>query len=138
MWPFVRGRLTFESLVWKIDHREVPAPTTAELDSLDGARGDGAYLKHGRAKNYVFGSFFAPTPSFFPFHSHSPRNAARSLRALERMAALRPSARRTTPLFGPTPGEEFTHHQVEESFLLMLEHGARVSPAPAALRESCG
>jgi hypothetical protein len=126
--PFQRGRLTFASLVWKIDGVEVACPTPAQLNSLDETRGDGVYLKHGVAKNDFFGHFFAATPSFLPFFLHAPRNAARALAALEIAAAVSPAERDTTPLFGPTVGAEFTHYQVETAFELMLLYGARVAP----------
>ena len=80
--PFVRGRLTFASLVWKLNGVEVAAPSMAQLDAMSEAGGDGVYLKHGRAKNDFFGAFFAATPSFHPFSVNSPRCAARALREL--------------------------------------------------------
>ena len=38
-----------------------------------------------------------------------------------------PEQRVTTPLFGPTVGVEFTHHELESALELMLVHGAGVS-----------
>ena len=37
-----------------------------------------------------------------------------------------PAKRASTPLFGPSPGEEFTYHQLDTALQLMLTHGARV------------
>ena len=127
--PFVRGRLTFASLVWKLNGVEVAAPSMAQLDAMSEAGGDGVYLKHGRAKNDFFGAFFAATPSFHPFSVNSPRCAARALRELERAAALAPAARASTPLFGPTVGAEFTHAEVEAAFFHMLHCGGGVPEA---------
>ena len=130
--PFVHGRLTFASLVWRIAAcgGEVPNPTAAQLALLDESAGDGVYVKHGRAKNDFFGIFFAPTPSFLPFIAHSPRNAARSLRDLEIAAAhagLTAAQRGRTPLFGSNLGEEFSHWEVETYFEIMMRFGANVS-----------
>ena len=111
--------------MWRIGGKEIVDPTDAEFASM--RPGDGVYLKHGRAKNDFFGIFFAPTPSFLPFDAHSPRNACRALRDLEQAArrdGLRPSARATTPLFGPAVGEEFTHWEVESAFEIALLFGA--------------
>ena len=63
---------------------------------------------------------------------HSPRNAARALAALENAAQVQPDKRATTPLFGPSCGEEFTHHQVETAFALMMIFGALVPLADLA------
>ena len=41
-----------------------------------------------------------------------------------RRDGLRPSARATTPLFGPAVGEEFTHWEVESAFEIALLFGA--------------
>ena len=127
--PSCKGRFTFASLVWKIGGVEVPDPTPAQLASLSEARGDGAYLEHGTAKNDFFGAFFAAVPSFLPFSSSSPRCAARALRRLEctaRASGLRPEQRAATPLFGPALGVEFTHREVELAFELLLTRGAGV------------
>ena len=124
--PLCKGRFTFASLCWLIGSVEVPAPTPAQLASLSEARGDGVYLKHGRAKNDYFGAFFAATPSFLPFVTSSPRCAARALRELELVAALPAARRGSTPLFGPRPGEEFTHAEVEDAFFLLLHCGGGV------------
>ena len=124
--PRCAGRFTFASLVWLIAAIELPAPTAAQLNSMDPARGDGVYLKHGRAKNDFFGAFFAATPSFLPFSATAVRNACRALRALELMAAVAPEQRGVTPLFGPTVGDEFTHSVLEGYFFLLLVRGAMV------------
>ena len=134
---FQRGRLTFASLVWRIAvcGGEVVHPTDAQLDMMDPAAGDGVYFKHGRAKNDFYGILFAPTPSFLPFFSHSPRNACRALRLLEKMAraaGMTASMRDTTPLFGMRMGEEFSHWEVETLFEIMLRFGAWVSLADFA------
>ena len=92
-------------------------------------RGDGVYRKYGKAKNDFFGAFFAATPSFLPFVASSTRNACRALRELERAAAVPPERRASTPLFGPCPGEEFTHAQLEGFFFLLLSRGGGVLEA---------
>ena len=133
--PFMRGRLTFASLVWRIaaaGGEIVGTPTAAQFAMIDEAAGDGVYLKHGRAKNDFFGIFFAPTPSFLPYFATSPRNAARALMGLEQAARLSNATRADTPLFGPQPGEEFTHHEVELAFEIMMLFGALVSLAELA------
>ena len=61
--PFMRGRLTFASLVWRIaaaGGEIAGTPTAAQFAMMDERAGDGVYLKHGRAKNDFFGIFFAP------------------------------------------------------------------------------
>jgi hypothetical protein len=98
--------------------------------AMNPASGDGVYVKHGRAKNDFFGIFFAPTPSFLPFRSHSPRNGARAMRALYLAAldaGLTPALASTSPLFGPTFGAEFSHWEVETYFEIMMRFGANVS-----------
>jgi hypothetical protein len=127
--PFERGRLTFASLVWLVDGGECASPTRLLLAGMQPGRGDGVYLKYGRAKNDQFGVFFASTPSFLPFDPHAPRNACRALAALEVAAAVDPARRGVTPLFGPSPGEEFTCGQVDKAFELMMLFGARVPAA---------
>ena len=52
--------------------------------------------------------------------------ACRALARLELTADVDPAKRASTPLFGPSPGEEFTYHQVDTALQLMLTHGARV------------
>ena len=125
--PRCKGRFSFASLVWLIAGVEVPAPSRAQLLSMSEARGDGVYLKHGRAKNDFFGAFFAATPTFLPFFASTARNACRALRDLELAASLEPAQRAETPLFGPRPGEEFTHAELENLFCLTMLHGAGVS-----------
>ena len=116
----------FASLVWLIAAMELPSPTAAQLNSMQQARGDGVYLKHGKAKNDFFGAFFAATPSFLPFSATAVRNACRALRTLELRAAVPPERREVTPLFGPAIGEEFTHAEIEKYFVLLLVRGGMV------------
>ena len=130
--PFELGRLSFASIVFKIAAcgGEVFMPTRAQVMAMNPASGDGVYVKHGRAKNDFFGIFFAPTPSFLPFQSHSPRNGARAMRALYLAAldaGLTPALASTSPLFGPTFGAEFSHWEVETYFEIMMRFGANVS-----------
>jgi len=127
--PFEKGRLTFASLVWLVCGVEYSSPTGAQLAALAPGRGDGVYLKYGRAKNDPFGVFFASTPSFLPFDPHAPRNACRALAALEVAASVAGARRAVTPLFGPSVGEEFTGAQVDKAFQLMMLFGARVPAA---------
>jgi len=126
--PIIKGRFTFASLVWKIRGTEYAFPALLLLLSI--GNGDGVYLKHGTAKNDFFGSFFAATPSFLPFVLNAPRNACCALRELW-IAALNLGLSATlagsTPLFGPSLGEEFTCHEVDSTFLLLLEFGAGIS-----------
>ena len=48
------------------------------------------------------------------------------LAQLELSAALPPSKRETTPLFGPSPADEFTHAQLDMMLRQLLSHGASV------------
>ena len=126
---FTPDRLSFASLVFNIGGVHYPRPTLADLDRLGLCRGDGVYLKHGRSKNDFFGKHFAATPSFHPWVAGATRCAARALADLVRAAielGLTPERWERTPLFGPQPGVEFTHAQVERAFELMLIHGARI------------
>ena len=123
------GHLSFASLVWKIDSQEVTDPTPALLNSLSEVRGDGVWLRHGVAKNDFFGTFFAATPSFLPYRASGTRCAARALRALELLAQVNGAARKRTPLFGASPGREFTHKELEDAFYLLLHRGAGVAVA---------
>ena len=45
---------------------------------------------------------------------------------LELAAAVEPAMRKSTPLFGPSPGEEFTHQQLDSALQLLLTRGANV------------
>ena len=126
--PFRRGRFTFASLVWFIDGRELRrAPTREELLTLK--PGDGVLLKHGISKNDPFGSYFAATPSFLAYREGTDRCACRALARLELAAGLEGAARGRTPLFGPEPGVEFTHHQLDQALKLLLTRGAGVPEA---------
>lgn len=122
--PFRKGRFTFDSLRWKIDGREVVNPSVAQLRSL--RPGDGVWLRHGVAKNDAFGSYFAATPSFLAYRADTERCACRALAELEIAAALEPAQRKSTPLFGPSPGEEFTHSQLDSALELLLVEGGGV------------
>ena len=123
--PFRKGRFTFASLVWFIGGKELRrAPTRTELLTLK--PGDGVLLRHGISKNDPFGSYFAATPSFLAYREGSARCACRALVRLELAACVEGAARGRTPLFGPTVGEEFTHHQLDQALKLLLTQGAGV------------
>jgi len=123
--PFRKGRFTFASLVWFIDGKELRrAPTRAELLTLK--PGDGVLLRHGISKNDPFGSYFAATPSFLAYREGNARCACRALVRLELAACVEGAARGRTPLFGPTVGQEFTHHQLDQALKLLLTQGAGV------------
>ena len=124
--PFEKGRLTFASLVWHIGGKDLKRPPTRE-ELLMLRPGDGVLLKHGISKNDPFGSYFAATPSFLAYREGVQRCACRALARLELAAAVPPSRRGTTPLFGPRPGDEFTHHQLDMALQLLLTRGANVS-----------
>ena len=83
-------------------------------------------LKHGISKNDPFGTCFAATPSFLAYREGSQRCACRALARLELAAAVEPAMRASTPLFGPAPGEEFTHHELDTALHLLLTRGAMV------------
>jgi len=121
---FRKGRLTFASLVWKLGTAEVPDPSPAQLRMLQ--PGNGVWLKHGIAKNDPFGAYFSATPSFLAFRPGAARCACTELAALEIAAAIEPHNRATTPLFGPAPGAEFTHNQLDCALRLLLHSGAGV------------
>ena len=121
--PKGRNGLTFASLTWKVKGLLYKV-LTAALRAVMGV-GDGVYLAHGIAKNDPFGRFFAATPSFLPWRA-AGRCSCRALADLEVAAAIAPSAREATPLFGPAPGEYFVIAQVEAAFALCLAEGARV------------
>ena len=122
--PFRKGRLTFASLVWKYRGREYRHLSRAQLRTL--GPGDGVLLRHGVAKNDAFGSHFAATPSFMAWRSGGERCACRALAEMELASGVAPQMRAETPLFGPRPGEEFTHSQVEHALDLLLVCGAGV------------
>ena len=124
---FRKGRLTFESLVWKLDGREEHYPTEMQLRTMQ--PGDGVWLRHGVAKNDPFGAYFGATPSFLAYRPDAERCACRELARLEIAAAVRHAERGMTPLFGPTPGEEFTHAQLDDALELLLVEGAGVAEA---------
>ena len=124
--PFRKGRFTFASLAWHIDGKDLlRPPTRAELLTLK--PGDGVLLKHGISKNDPFGSYFAATPSFLAYREGDARCACRALARLELEANVAPARRGLTPLFGPAPGEEFTHHQLDKALELLLVEGAGVA-----------
>ena len=123
--PFRKGRFTFASLVWYIDGKELKRPPTRE-ELLTLRVGDGVLLNHGISKNDPFGTYFAATPSFLAYREGGQRCACRALARLELAAAVPPAMRSTTPLFGPTPGEEFTHHELDMALHLLLTRGAMV------------
>ena len=123
--PFKKGRFTFASLVWKIGGDELRRPPTREeLRTLQ--EGDGVLLKHGIAKNDPFGAYFAATPSFLAYRPGDEHCACRALAEMELAAQIPPEQRATTPLFGPAPGEEFTHAQLDSALQLLLVEGAGV------------
>ena len=124
--PKGRNGLTFASLTWKVKGLLYKI-LTAALRATMGV-GDGVYLAHGIAKNDPVGRFFAATPSFLPWRA-AGRCSCRALADLEVAAAIAPSARESTPLFGPAPGEYFVIAQVEAAFTLCLAEGARVPAA---------
>ena len=121
-----RNGFTFASLTWKIGGVLYNALTPALAARL--SKGDGVYLAHGLAKNDPFGAFFTATPSFLPWRA-AGRCACRALCALEAAAAVPPSKRGDTPLFGPAMGKYFSAAQVDAAFLLLLSRGANVPDA---------
>jgi len=126
--PFEKGRLTFDSLRFKINGKVWVNPSAAQLESM--AEGDGVLLAHGVLKNDPTGAFFGATPTFLAWRPVSAgRSACREIVKMYVMAAVLPEAKSTTPLFGPRPGEEFTHFQVQKAFELLLLCGAKVPPA---------
>jgi hypothetical protein len=110
---------TFSSLTWKIGGKVVLDPTPQHLAAA--REGDCARLAHGVAKNDPVGAFFAATPTSFAWRP-AGRCAFVELARLERAAAVRGAARKTTPLFGPSVGAFFTGAQVDAAFLLLLTH----------------
>ena len=112
--------------MWHIGGVDLPAPPTREqLRTL--REGDGVLLKHGIAKNDPFGAYFAATPSFLAWRDGDESCACRALAELELAAQVPPERRKTTPLFGPAPGEEFTHSQLDLALQLLLIAGGYVT-----------
>ena len=126
--PFRKGRFTFASLVWYLDGKELLRPPT-RVELLTLKVGDGVLLKHGISKNDPFGSYFAATPSFLAYREGDARCACKALARLELAARVAPERRGLTPLFGPSPGEEFTHYQLDSALELLLVEGAGVAEA---------
>jgi hypothetical protein len=96
------GRHTFASLRWRFWGVAPPHPTAKQLRTI--AEGDIVYFIFASPKNDPFGEHFGSKPAWLTFSSAAPRNACRSLVALELAAAalgLVPGARASTPLFGP-------------------------------------
>jgi len=123
--PHRKGRLSFDSLRFKVNGEVLVDPSDAQLDGM--CEGDGVLLSHGVCKNDPFASWFAATPSFLAWRPLSAgRCACRELVQLYQMAKVLPAARASTPLFGPSVGEEFTHAEVEAAFKLLLVVGAGV------------
>ena len=125
-----RGRngFTFASLTWKIGGRKYKV-LTPELHARM-APGDGVLIAHGVAKNDPYGMFFSATPTFCGWRA-SGRCACRALAELELRAAVAPTRRAATPLFGPEVGSYFSGSQVDAAFNLLLTRGAGLSEAEA-------
>jgi hypothetical protein len=51
---------------------------------------------------------------------------------LELAAAITGATRGRTPLFGPSVGEEFTYHQLDQALKLLLTEVALRSPTPCS------
>jgi len=128
--PFKKGRFTFASLSWYIGGKALQRPPTRE-ELLSLQAGDGVLLKHGVAKNDPMGQYFTATPSFLPFRA-GQRCACAELAKMELQARVAWADRAKTPLFGPSPGEEFTHAQLDSALKLMLSRGAGVPEAELA------
>ena len=105
--PFRKGRFTFDSLRFKLGGKTVRNPSRAALLCMQ--PGDGVLLLHGISKNDPFGSFFAATPSFLAYRGGGERCACTALVEMWLAADVPEAERATTPLFGPSPGQEFTH-----------------------------
>ena len=104
------------------------APSAVSLRAI--AHRDGWWLVFGILKNDAFGEFFGSKPAWLPYSPDAPRNACRSLVALELAAAaagLVDAVRSKTPLFGPVLGQEWHHSLLDQAFVLLLRHGARLS-----------
>ena len=118
--PFTRGRLTFASLKWVIDGRELAFLTIAQLQ---GARvGYACYLVFGALKNDPFAEFYGSRPVRMDWAPGPAPNACRALVALELAARVAPGKRATTPLFGPRPGVEWHHSLLDKIFKFLLVH----------------
>ena len=130
--PFARGRLTFDSLRWKIGAVLVVTMTLACLDMLGGDATDGCWLVYGAMKNDAYGEHFGAKPSWLPYNAHDRRNACHALAQLERNALLRGvvgSKRGDTPLFGPHVGVEWHHSLLESVFNFLLAAGCKLDKA---------
>jgi hypothetical protein len=126
--PRQKGKLTFASLRWCINGERLAAPSAVSLRAI--AHGDGCWLVFGILKNDAFGEFFGSKPAWLPYSAGAPRNACRALVALELAAAqagLVDAVRSKTPLFGPALGQEWHHSLLDQVFVLLLRHGARLS-----------
>ena len=115
--------ITFDSLTYKIKSVLYKVLTAALLAVM--GEGDGVYFAFSLAKNDPIGIYYTATPAFLPWRADG-RCACRALAALDLAANISPAARRTTPLFGPSPGAFFTGAQVNAAFVLCLAEGARV------------
>jgi hypothetical protein len=122
------GRHTFAALRWHIKGVVTAHPSAVQLHTL--IEGDGVYWVFASLKNDQFGEHFGSKPAYLPFSSASPRNACRSLAALELAAAacgLQGGARSATPLFGPRFGVSWHHYLIDSVVQFLLEHGAGLS-----------
>ena len=88
--------LSFASISWRIGGILYAAPTVAALNSL--AEGDAVCVKPNVAKNDQHGEAYSSHPIWIPF-VESVFSAATSLRDIELLFVVSPTARATTPLF---------------------------------------
>jgi hypothetical protein len=103
------GRHTSGTLRWRIGGADTAAPTVAQLRAA--TDGDGVWFVFAALKNDPFGEHFGSKPAWLPYSVDAPRNACRSLVALELAAAragLAPDRRSSTFLFGPSFGAHGT------------------------------
>jgi hypothetical protein len=85
-------------------------------------------------KNDPFGEHFGSKPAWLPYSGAAPRNACRSLVALELAAAragLVPDRRSSTFLFGPSFGAAWYHSLIDRLFNFLLRCGAGLSTEEA-------
>ena len=118
--PSAKGRLKFSSVRWEINGVKTAAPTKAQLDAMTEG---GCWLVFGVMKNDPFNEFFGARPAWLPFAPRG-RNACRALRDLELKAmahGLTPAMRASTPLFGPSLGEEWYHSLIDRVFQFLLK-----------------